>query len=266
MQDVTEEAAARSARDLLSYVVQSTGDAIVTKSHDGTITSWNRAAEQLYGYSAGRGHRAADRADRARAPRRRAAEDPPDAAVRRVDRQLRDRGRPQGRERDHGVADRLAGDRRERPDRLDGDHRARHDRARALRGAPAPHGRPRPADRPVQPPPVRRAAQARARAGRALRRPQRGAQHRHRQLQGDQRLRRPRRRRRRARPGGARARATGSARPTSSPGSAATSSRCCSRRSASTRPAPRPRTCSPRSATARRRTAAGRSGSAPASA
>jgi len=52
MQDVTEEAAGRAARDLLSYVVQSTGDAIVTKSHDGTITSWNRGAEQLYGYSA----------------------------------------------------------------------------------------------------------------------------------------------------------------------------------------------------------------------
>jgi len=52
MEDVTEEAAARSARDLLSYVVQSTGDAIVTKALDGTITSWNRGAEQLYGYSA----------------------------------------------------------------------------------------------------------------------------------------------------------------------------------------------------------------------
>ena len=51
MQDVTEEAVGRAARDLLSYVVQSTGDAIVTKSHDGTITSWNRGAEQLYGYS-----------------------------------------------------------------------------------------------------------------------------------------------------------------------------------------------------------------------
>jgi len=51
MQDVTDEAAARAARDLLSYVVQSTGDAIVTKSHDGTITSWNGGAEQLYGYS-----------------------------------------------------------------------------------------------------------------------------------------------------------------------------------------------------------------------
>ena len=52
MQDVTEEAAARSARDLLSYVVQSTRDAIVTKSYDGTITSWNQGAEQLYGFRA----------------------------------------------------------------------------------------------------------------------------------------------------------------------------------------------------------------------
>ncbi len=52
VQDVTEEAAARSARDLLSYVVQSTGDAIITKAPDGMITSWNRGAEQLYGYSA----------------------------------------------------------------------------------------------------------------------------------------------------------------------------------------------------------------------
>ncbi len=52
MQDVTDEAAARSARDLLSYVVQSTRDAIVTKARDGTITSWNRGAEQLYGFSA----------------------------------------------------------------------------------------------------------------------------------------------------------------------------------------------------------------------
>jgi diguanylate cyclase (GGDEF)-like protein/PAS domain S-box-containing protein len=52
VQDVTEEAAARSARDLLSYVVQSTGDAIITKAPDGTITSWNHGAEQLYGYSA----------------------------------------------------------------------------------------------------------------------------------------------------------------------------------------------------------------------
>ena len=52
LQDITEEAEAHSTRDLLSYVVQSTGDAIITKAPDGTITSWNRGAEQLYGYSA----------------------------------------------------------------------------------------------------------------------------------------------------------------------------------------------------------------------
>jgi diguanylate cyclase (GGDEF)-like protein/PAS domain S-box-containing protein len=52
LQDVTQEAEAHAARDLLSYVVQSTGDAIITKAPDGTITSWNRGAEQLYGYSA----------------------------------------------------------------------------------------------------------------------------------------------------------------------------------------------------------------------
>src|SRR6185312_14419102 len=53
IQDVTAEVAASSARDLLSYVVQSTGDAIITKAPDGTITSWSRSAEEAIGRPSG---------------------------------------------------------------------------------------------------------------------------------------------------------------------------------------------------------------------
>ena len=52
IQDVTEEVEAHSAREMLAYVVDSSDDAIITESCDGRITSWNRGAERLYGYTA----------------------------------------------------------------------------------------------------------------------------------------------------------------------------------------------------------------------
>jgi diguanylate cyclase (GGDEF)-like protein/PAS domain S-box-containing protein len=48
--DVTDELAAQRDRELLSYVVESSEDAIITESPDGLIVSWNQGAEILYGY------------------------------------------------------------------------------------------------------------------------------------------------------------------------------------------------------------------------
>ena len=50
--DVTARVAAEQRRHLLTNLVEGIDDAILTKTTDGVITSWNLAAEELYGFTA----------------------------------------------------------------------------------------------------------------------------------------------------------------------------------------------------------------------
>jgi PAS domain S-box-containing protein len=52
IRDMTERTRAEEARALLATVVESSDDAIFAQTLDGTIMSWNRGAERMYGYSA----------------------------------------------------------------------------------------------------------------------------------------------------------------------------------------------------------------------
>ncbi len=52
IRDITRRKRAEEARGLLVAIVESSGDAIIGQKPDGTILSWNKGAETMYGYTA----------------------------------------------------------------------------------------------------------------------------------------------------------------------------------------------------------------------
>ena len=135
IRDVTDRERAAEAQAQLASIVQSSHDAIVSRTLDGVVTNWNPGAERLYGYAPE--DMIGTHIDPLVPPEHRARRDrdPGSRIVRgeRVERS-RDRSRAQRRTSRHGLTDALPDHRRERDHRRRGVRLARHQRPPTRRG------------------------------------------------------------------------------------------------------------------------------------